>query len=60
MKALAWLNGSNDRHLAATTYAGRESATAEATRKRIERHRARVARSGDGAGIEPRRSFWRA
>lgn len=40
----------NDRQLAATQYAGRESATESAARKRRENHRARVARDGDNAG----------
>ncbi|MFJ6014510.1 hypothetical protein [Streptomyces sp. NPDC092952] len=44
MKGLGWLGG-NDRQLAATTYAGRESATDEAARK--DRTRQRFARAID-------------
>ncbi|MBK3631583.1 hypothetical protein ACGFNQ_02480 [Streptomyces asoensis] len=50
------LRPGNDHQLAAEQYAGRESATAEAARLRVERHRARVARDGDRAGARlPRR-----
>ncbi|MDH6189177.1 hypothetical protein M2168_002209 [Streptomyces sp. CZ24] len=34
MKGFGWLGGGNDRHLAATTYAGRESASDKAAAKR--------------------------
>lgn len=34
---LAWLLGGNDKQMAATKYAGRESATDRAARKRAER-----------------------
>jgi hypothetical protein len=37
----------NDAELARTQYAGRESASDEGSRKRRERHRARVVRDGD-------------
>ncbi|MGW5477672.1 hypothetical protein [Streptomyces sp. NPDC004008] len=48
----------NDRERAATQYAGRESASETAARKRREGHRARVARDGDNAGQPfPRRLF---
>ncbi|MFE7072689.1 hypothetical protein ACFU96_21665 [Streptomyces sp. NPDC057620] len=50
MGAFSWLRGGNDRELAATQYAGRESATDRAARLRRERHHARVARDGDRAG----------
>lgn len=40
----------SDAETAATRYAGRESATEEAARKRREGHRARVIRDGDAAG----------
>ena len=36
MRALGWLVGGNDRQLAATKYAGRESATETAARRRRE------------------------
>ncbi|WP_228994725.1 hypothetical protein [Streptomyces sp. DH8] len=51
----AWLNGRDDRQLAKDLYEGRESASARASRRRAESHRARVLRDGDDAGIEPRR-----
>ena len=41
------LRPGNDRELAATQYAGRESASDRAARIRRERHHARVAREGD-------------
>jgi hypothetical protein len=56
MGFLSNLFGGNDRQLAETRYAGRESASAEASRKRREGHRARVFRDGDAAGKKmPRR-----
>lgn len=42
-----WIKPGNDRELAETRYAGRESASDEGSRKRRERHRARVLRDGD-------------
>lgn len=51
----------NDHQLAATQYAGRESATDRAARVRAEQHRARVNRDGDAAGAKiPRRLRRRA
>ncbi|MBP5931843.1 hypothetical protein F3K39_28325 [Streptomyces sp. LBUM 1479] len=47
----------NDHQLAATQYAGRESATDRAARKRREGHRARVAKDGDAAGTRIPRSL---
>ncbi|MDX3681387.1 hypothetical protein [Streptomyces scabiei] len=47
----------NDHQLAAEQYAGRESATETAARKRREGHRARVARHGDNAGTKIPRSL---
>lgn len=44
---LSWIVPGNDRELAETRYAGRESASGEASRRRRERHRARVLRDGD-------------
>ncbi|MBT2492356.1 hypothetical protein J7E96_28370 [Streptomyces sp. ISL-96] len=41
MKGLDWLQGGNDRKLAATRYAGRESATDRAAAKRQAKARAR-------------------
>lgn len=50
------LTPGNDHQLAATQYAGRESASEKAARKRREGHRARVHRDGDNAGKKmPRR-----
>lgn len=49
----------NDHELAATQYAGRESATDRAARKRRENHRARVNRDGDAAGMKIPRSLRR-
>jgi hypothetical protein len=49
MGFLDWIKPGNDRELAATRYAGRESASDEASRKRRERHRARVLRDGDNS-----------
>jgi hypothetical protein len=46
------LFGGNDRQLAETKYAGRESASDRAARRRREGHRARVFRDGDNAGIK--------
>lgn len=52
---MGWLFG-NDRKLAETKYAGRESATQSAARKRREKYRARVFRDGDAAATKvPRR-----
>ncbi|SFY52075.1 hypothetical protein [Streptomyces sp. F-1] len=46
----------NDHQRAAEKYAGRESASDQAARKRREKHRARVLRDGDNAGTQvPRR-----
>ncbi|MFF7452123.1 MULTISPECIES: hypothetical protein [unclassified Streptomyces] len=46
----------NDHERAAQQYAGQESASAAASRKRREGHRARVVRDGDRAGTKvPRR-----
>jgi len=50
MSFLSWLHPGNDHELAATQYAGRESASDRAARKRREGHHARVARDGDAAG----------
>ncbi|MFD3978313.1 hypothetical protein ACFWR6_06970 [Streptomyces griseus] len=59
MGAFDWLRGGNDRELASTTYAGRESASDEASRRRRAAHRKRVQRDGDRAGMKPdRRSNW--
>lgn len=56
MGLLSWLAGGNDHQLAATQYAGRESASDQAARRRREKHRARVLRDGDAAGMKmPRR-----
>lgn len=56
MSFLSWLRPGNDHQLAARDYAGRESASDEAARKRRERHHARVTRDGDNAGKQmPRR-----
>jgi hypothetical protein len=56
MGFLSNLFGSNDRQLAETKYAGRESASDEASRRRREGHRARVFRDGDNSGTKvPRR-----
>lgn len=50
------LFGGNDRQLAETKYAGRESASDRAARRRREGHRARVFRDGDNSGTKmPRR-----
>lgn len=51
------LKPGNDRELAATQYADRESSTDRASRVRREQHRARVFRDGDNAGQLPRRGF---
>ncbi|WP_086779555.1 hypothetical protein [Streptomyces griseus] len=59
MGAFDWLKGGNDRELAATTYAGRESASDEASRLRRAKHKIRVKRDGDKAGMKfGRRSDW--
>jgi hypothetical protein len=56
MGLFSWLAGGNDRALAESQYAGRESAPDRASRIRREKHRARVARDGDAAGTQmPRR-----
>ena len=56
MGLLSWLGGGNDRQLADTQYPSRESASEKASRQRRERHRARVFRDGDAAGMKmPRR-----
>lgn len=49
---MGWLDRllGDDRQRAATQYAGRESASETAARKRREGHRARVFRDGDQAG----------
>ncbi|NUR04232.1 MAG: hypothetical protein HOY79_49350 [Streptomyces sp.] len=44
---VASLKPGNDHELAATQYAGRESASDRAARIRREKHHARVAREGD-------------
>lgn len=50
------LTPGNDHELAATQYAGRESASDEASRKRREKYRARVSREGDSNNTRlPRR-----
>ncbi|MEU0275513.1 hypothetical protein [Streptomyces sp. NPDC006307] len=41
MKALAWIKGGSDRQLAATRYAGKQSATDRAAAKRQAKARAR-------------------
>lgn len=45
MSLLSWLRPGNDHQLAATQYAGRESASAAAARKRRESHRKGVAKA---------------
>lgn len=56
MGLLSWLGGGNDRQLAENRYAGQESASDRAARRRRENHRARVIRDGDAAGKRvPRR-----
>lgn len=56
MGIFSWANGSNDRKLAETQYAGSESASDRASRRRREQHRARVQRDGDASGARvPRR-----
>lgn len=61
-----WARPGNDHQLAATQYAGRESATdraarkeAEASDRRRQRHRDSVFRSGDNASAKPPRRFGR-
>ncbi|MEH0650681.1 hypothetical protein QA995_14870 [Streptomyces scabiei] len=49
----------NDHELAATQYAGQESATDRAARLRRESHRARVNRDGDSAGMKIPRTLRR-
>jgi hypothetical protein len=52
----SWIAPGNDRELAKTQYAGRESATDRAVRIRRERHNTRVNRDGDDSGARlPRR-----
>jgi hypothetical protein len=55
-----WLRPGNDRELARTRYAGRESASDEAARKRRESHRRSGAQKAAKAGQEwtDRRSNW--
>ncbi|MER5750650.1 hypothetical protein [Streptomyces sp. NPDC002088] len=55
MGAFSWLRPGNDRQLAATQYAGQESASDRASRKRREAYRARVAREGDNPSRALRR-----
>lgn len=56
MGLLDRLLGGNDRQLAQTKYAGRESATERAARRRRENYRARVFRDGDAGSTKvPRR-----
>ncbi|WP_263165427.1 hypothetical protein [Streptomyces sp. SCSIO ZS0520] len=50
MKALAWLLPGRDRELAATRYAGRESASDRAARLRREQHHRRGATRAARAG----------
>lgn len=51
-----WIKPGNDRELAETRYAGRESASDRAARVRREKHNARVTRDGDNSGTRlPRR-----
>ncbi|WP_020116796.1 hypothetical protein [Streptomyces canus] len=45
MGRLSWLFGGNDHQLAAERYAGRESASDEAARKRRERHQTKAAKA---------------
>jgi len=45
MGALSWLFGGNDHELARTRYAGRESASDEAARKRREQHQSKAAKA---------------
>lgn len=52
------LKAGNDRELAATQFAGRESASDRAARVRREQHRARVFRDGDNAGQPFRRGLF--
>lgn len=47
MGFLSNLFGGNDRQLAATKYAGRESASAEASRRRREGHRRSIREAAD-------------
>lgn len=51
-------NRRSDRQLADTKYAGRESASKTAARKRREGHRARIHRDGDNAA-QPMPRRWR-
>lgn len=55
MSLLSNLFGGNDRQLAETRYANRESATDRAARIRRQKHRARVTRDGDASGMPVRR-----
>ncbi|MGW9029131.1 hypothetical protein ACWGQ5_34380 [Streptomyces sp. NPDC055722] len=60
MGFLSWLAGGNDRQLAETRYAGRESASARAARRRREGHRrsiAKAARQGEAWEQRDRRRF---
>ncbi|MFJ8081984.1 hypothetical protein ACIQ6Y_15370 [Streptomyces sp. NPDC096205] len=45
MSILRWLGGNDDRHLAETTYADRESASDRAARKRREGHRRSISKT---------------
>jgi hypothetical protein len=45
MGLLSWLGGSNDRELADTRYAGRESASDRAARRRRENYRRNVTKT---------------
>ena len=58
---MGWLDKvfGNDHERAATKYAGKESASDRAARKRRQGHRARVIRDGDNAGTKIPRSLRR-
>ncbi|MFJ6645788.1 hypothetical protein ACIQPS_09015 [Streptomyces sp. NPDC091290] len=45
MGMFSWLGGGNDRQLADTRYAGRESASDRAARKRRENHRRSITKT---------------
>lgn len=64
MGAFSWLRPGNDHELAATRYAGRESASdraarkdAEASQRRRAKYRANVFRNGDAATTKVPRRF---
>lgn len=66
MGALSWLFGGNDHQLAATEYAGRESASdravrkeAEASQRRRAKYRAAVFSKGDAAATKVPRRYGR-